>query len=159
VLYPPNRQLSPRVRVFIGWIVRAFGAGRGGCSQSLIFRDSEGRQAAPLGAERVGVRRGRSDPTSPTPPLPPRFPPAETREGRGGAAKPGSHKHAEGLFARVRNLPSCDLLQHLMSDPLYQLIHHLLVPLDESGRRGRRRRDAGVLLDVLHHVVQDLGSA
>jgi DNA-binding transcriptional LysR family regulator len=29
VLYPPNRQLSPRVRVFIYWLVRAFGAGRG----------------------------------------------------------------------------------------------------------------------------------
>jgi DNA-binding transcriptional LysR family regulator len=28
LLYPPNRQLSPRVRVFIDWLVRAFGAGR-----------------------------------------------------------------------------------------------------------------------------------
>jgi DNA-binding transcriptional LysR family regulator len=29
LLYPPNRQLSPRVRVFIDWLVRLFGAGRG----------------------------------------------------------------------------------------------------------------------------------
>ena len=29
LLYPPNRQLSSRVRVFIDWLVRAFGAGRG----------------------------------------------------------------------------------------------------------------------------------
>jgi DNA-binding transcriptional LysR family regulator len=29
LLYPPNRQLSPRVRVFIDWLIRAFGAGRG----------------------------------------------------------------------------------------------------------------------------------
>ncbi len=29
LLYPPNRQLSLRVRVFIDWLVRAFGAGRG----------------------------------------------------------------------------------------------------------------------------------
>jgi DNA-binding transcriptional LysR family regulator len=28
LLYPPNRQLSPRVRVFIDWLIRAFGAGR-----------------------------------------------------------------------------------------------------------------------------------
>lgn len=28
LLYPHNRQLSPRVRVFIDWLVRAFGAGR-----------------------------------------------------------------------------------------------------------------------------------
>jgi DNA-binding transcriptional LysR family regulator len=27
VLYPPNRQLSPRVRVFIDWLVRVFNAG------------------------------------------------------------------------------------------------------------------------------------
>ena len=26
LLYPRNRQLSPRVRVFIDWLVRAFGA-------------------------------------------------------------------------------------------------------------------------------------
>jgi DNA-binding transcriptional LysR family regulator len=25
LLYPRNRQLSPRVRVFIGWLMRAFG--------------------------------------------------------------------------------------------------------------------------------------
>jgi DNA-binding transcriptional LysR family regulator len=29
LLYPRNRQLSPRVRVFIDWLVRAFGTGRG----------------------------------------------------------------------------------------------------------------------------------
>jgi DNA-binding transcriptional LysR family regulator len=29
LLYPPNRQLSARVRVFIDWLIRAFGAGRG----------------------------------------------------------------------------------------------------------------------------------
>ena len=29
LLYPRNRQLSPRVRVFIDWLVRVFGAGRG----------------------------------------------------------------------------------------------------------------------------------
>jgi DNA-binding transcriptional LysR family regulator len=29
VLYPQNRQLSPRVRVFIDWLVQAFHAGRG----------------------------------------------------------------------------------------------------------------------------------
>ena len=29
LLYPPNRQLSPRVRVFIDWLVHAFDAGRG----------------------------------------------------------------------------------------------------------------------------------
>jgi DNA-binding transcriptional LysR family regulator len=29
LLYPRSRQLSPRVRVFIDWLVRAFGAGRG----------------------------------------------------------------------------------------------------------------------------------
>jgi DNA-binding transcriptional LysR family regulator len=28
LLYPHNRQLSPRVRVFIDWLVRAFGAAR-----------------------------------------------------------------------------------------------------------------------------------
>ena len=28
LLYPPNRQLSPRVRVFIDWLVRAFAADR-----------------------------------------------------------------------------------------------------------------------------------
>jgi DNA-binding transcriptional LysR family regulator len=28
VLYPQNRQLSPRVRVFIDWLVQAFRAGR-----------------------------------------------------------------------------------------------------------------------------------
>jgi DNA-binding transcriptional LysR family regulator len=30
LLYPRNRQLSPRVRVFIDWLVRAFGAGGSG---------------------------------------------------------------------------------------------------------------------------------
>jgi len=30
LLYPRSRQLSPRVRVFIDWLVRAFSAGRGG---------------------------------------------------------------------------------------------------------------------------------
>jgi len=30
LLYPRNRQLSPRVRVFIDWLIRAFDAGRGG---------------------------------------------------------------------------------------------------------------------------------
>ena len=30
LLYPRNRQLSPRVRVFIDWLVRAFGTERGG---------------------------------------------------------------------------------------------------------------------------------
>jgi DNA-binding transcriptional LysR family regulator len=30
LLYPRNRQLSPRVRVFIDWLVRAFDAARGG---------------------------------------------------------------------------------------------------------------------------------
>ena len=29
LLYPRNRQLSPRVRVFIDWLVRVFGADRG----------------------------------------------------------------------------------------------------------------------------------
>jgi DNA-binding transcriptional LysR family regulator len=29
LLYPRNRQLSPRVRVFIDWLVRVFGVGRG----------------------------------------------------------------------------------------------------------------------------------
>jgi DNA-binding transcriptional LysR family regulator len=29
LLYPRSRQLSPRVRVFIDWLVRAFSAGRG----------------------------------------------------------------------------------------------------------------------------------
>jgi DNA-binding transcriptional LysR family regulator len=29
LLYPPNRQLSPRVRVFIDWLIRMFGASRG----------------------------------------------------------------------------------------------------------------------------------
>ena len=29
LLYPDNRQLSPRVRVFIDWLVRVFSAGRG----------------------------------------------------------------------------------------------------------------------------------
>jgi DNA-binding transcriptional LysR family regulator len=29
LVYPRNRQLSPRVRVFIDWLVRVFGAGRG----------------------------------------------------------------------------------------------------------------------------------
>jgi DNA-binding transcriptional LysR family regulator len=29
LLYPPNRQLSPRVRVFIDWLIRTFGANRG----------------------------------------------------------------------------------------------------------------------------------
>jgi DNA-binding transcriptional LysR family regulator len=29
LLYPPNRQLSPRVRVFIDWLVRAFDSCRG----------------------------------------------------------------------------------------------------------------------------------
>jgi DNA-binding transcriptional LysR family regulator len=29
LLYPPNRQLSPRVRVFIDWVVHAFDASRG----------------------------------------------------------------------------------------------------------------------------------
>jgi len=29
LLYPPNRQLSPRVRVFIDWLVHAFDASRG----------------------------------------------------------------------------------------------------------------------------------
>ena len=29
LLYPPNRQLSPRVRVFIDWLVRAFATDRG----------------------------------------------------------------------------------------------------------------------------------
>ncbi len=29
LLYPRNRQLSPRVRVFIDWLVEVFGAGRG----------------------------------------------------------------------------------------------------------------------------------
>jgi DNA-binding transcriptional LysR family regulator len=29
LLYPRNRQLSPRVRVFIDWLMRAFGAARG----------------------------------------------------------------------------------------------------------------------------------
>jgi DNA-binding transcriptional LysR family regulator len=29
LLYPRNRQLSPRVRVFIDWLVRAFGTSRG----------------------------------------------------------------------------------------------------------------------------------
>jgi len=30
LLYPRNRQLSPRVRVFIDWLLRAFDARRGG---------------------------------------------------------------------------------------------------------------------------------
>jgi DNA-binding transcriptional LysR family regulator len=30
LLYPRNRQLSPRVRVFIDWLIRAFDAARGG---------------------------------------------------------------------------------------------------------------------------------
>jgi DNA-binding transcriptional LysR family regulator len=30
LLYPRNRQLSPRVRVFIGWLMRAFGTAREG---------------------------------------------------------------------------------------------------------------------------------
>jgi DNA-binding transcriptional LysR family regulator len=29
LLYPRNRQLSPRVRVFIDWLMRAFGVARG----------------------------------------------------------------------------------------------------------------------------------
>jgi DNA-binding transcriptional LysR family regulator len=29
LLYPPNRQLSPRVRVFIDWFVHAFDASQG----------------------------------------------------------------------------------------------------------------------------------
>jgi DNA-binding transcriptional LysR family regulator len=29
LLYPRNRQLSPRVRVFIDWLIRAFDAARG----------------------------------------------------------------------------------------------------------------------------------
>ena len=29
LLYPPNRQLSPRVRVFIDWLVHAFDPSRG----------------------------------------------------------------------------------------------------------------------------------
>jgi DNA-binding transcriptional LysR family regulator len=29
LLYPPNRQLSPRVRVFIDWLVRVFASGQG----------------------------------------------------------------------------------------------------------------------------------
>jgi len=29
LLYPPNRQLLPRVRVFIDWVVSALGAGHG----------------------------------------------------------------------------------------------------------------------------------
>jgi len=89
------------------------------------------------GAERDGVRWGRRDPTSPAPRLPPRFPPAETREGRGGGGEPGSQIPAEGLFARVRDLAFCDLLQHLVPDPLHQLFHHHLVRLGEWGRRGR----------------------
>jgi hypothetical protein len=55
------------------------------------------------------VRRGRSDPTSPTPPLPPRFPPAEIQEGRSGGGEPGSHKHAEGLFAFLKRVCSGSL--------------------------------------------------
>jgi len=102
-----------------------------------IFRDNEHRPGRARGAERVGVRWGRRDPTSPTPPLPPRFPPAETREGRGGGGEPGSHIPAEELFARVRDLAFCDLLQQLVTDPLHQLFHHLLVRLGERGRRER----------------------
>jgi hypothetical protein len=83
------------------------------------FASMNARRAAPLGVERVGVRWGRSNPTSPTPPLPPLFPPAETQEGWGGGGEPGSHKQTEGLYARVRDLPFCDLVQHLVPYPLH----------------------------------------
>lgn len=36
LLYPRNRQLSPRVRVFIDWLGRAFGDGQGGRSQAPL---------------------------------------------------------------------------------------------------------------------------
>jgi hypothetical protein len=32
----------------------------------------------------------------------------------GGGGEPGSHKQAEGLYAPVRDLPFCDLVQHLV---------------------------------------------
>src|SRR5271166_2945750 len=38
------------------------------------------------------------------------------------------------LYARVCRLPFCDLLQHLLPDPLHQLFHHLLVRRDKPWR-------------------------
>jgi DNA-binding transcriptional LysR family regulator len=55
LLYPRNRQLSPRVRVFVDWLVRAFGADR---RDEAIGRNSS---IAPSLAESTGARKGLSD--------------------------------------------------------------------------------------------------
>jgi hypothetical protein len=45
----------------------------------------------------------------------------------------------------------------LLSYLVYEMLHHLLVRRIEPARFGRRRGDAGLLLDVLDHVEQHLG--
>src|SRR6516225_425768 len=63
-------------------------------------------------------------------------------------------------------LPACrlgflcgHLGQDLPSYSLHELLHHLFVRLVEPAGFGRRRGDARLLLGVLHHVEQYLGSA